>query len=192
MLKRHFINLLLYNSPEVTLLLWKREYPMKPSWLVSHSRQNHSFPFNRERGFPGGVSGKEPACSAGDAGEDPLEEGMAIYSSILAWRIPWREEPGRLQAIGSQRVSHDWSNLARMHLNHIPLSTVIFMVTNLLHWYLQSCTNAKTIFYFRFSCWAEGPVWLVILYKGNGLLFRILKNGSNSITSLECVKCKIS
>ena len=36
--------------------------------------------------------------------EDPLEEGMAIHSSILAWRIPWIEEPSRLQPIGSQRV----------------------------------------------------------------------------------------
>ena len=40
--------------------------------------------------------------------EDPLEEGMAIYSSILIWRIPWTEEPGRLQSIGSQRVGHEW------------------------------------------------------------------------------------
>ena len=39
--------------------------------------------------------------------EDPLEEGMATHSSILAWRIPWSEEPGRLQSIGSQRVGHD-------------------------------------------------------------------------------------
>ena len=40
--------------------------------------------------------------------EDPLlEEGMATYSSILAWRIPWTEEPGRLQAMGSQRVGHN-------------------------------------------------------------------------------------
>ena len=39
--------------------------------------------------------------------EDPLEEGMATHSSILAWRIPWTEEPGRLQSIGSQRVGHD-------------------------------------------------------------------------------------
>jgi len=38
--------------------------------------------------------------------EDALEEGMAIHSSILAWRIPWTEEPGRLQSIGSQRVGH--------------------------------------------------------------------------------------
>ena len=36
--------------------------------------------------------------------EDPLEEGMATHSSILAWRIPWTEEPGRLQSIGSQRL----------------------------------------------------------------------------------------
>jgi len=39
--------------------------------------------------------------------EDPLEKGMAIYSSILAWRIPWTEETGRLQSMGSQRVGHD-------------------------------------------------------------------------------------
>ena len=39
--------------------------------------------------------------------EDPLEEGTATHSSILAWRIPWTEEPGRLQSMGSQRVRHD-------------------------------------------------------------------------------------
>ena len=39
--------------------------------------------------------------------EDPLEKGMATYSSILAWRIPWTEEPGRLQSMGLQRVGHD-------------------------------------------------------------------------------------
>ena len=39
--------------------------------------------------------------------EDRLEEGMATHSSILAWRIPWMEEPGRLQAMESQRVGHD-------------------------------------------------------------------------------------
>ena len=40
-------------------------------------------------------------------GEDPLEEGMATHSSILAWRIPGTEEPGGLQSMGSQRVGHD-------------------------------------------------------------------------------------
>ena len=39
--------------------------------------------------------------------EDPLEKGMAIHSSILAWRIPWTEEPSGLQSMGSQRVGHD-------------------------------------------------------------------------------------
>ena len=44
--------------------------------------------------------------------EDPLEEGMATHSSIFAWRIPWTEEPGRQQSIGSQRVGHDWQWLS--------------------------------------------------------------------------------
>ena len=39
--------------------------------------------------------------------EDPLEKEMATQSSILAWRIPWTEEPGRLSSMGSQRVGHD-------------------------------------------------------------------------------------
>ena len=39
--------------------------------------------------------------------EDPLEKEMATHSSILAWRIPWTEDPGRLQSMGSQRVGHD-------------------------------------------------------------------------------------
>ena len=58
--------------------------------------------------------------------EDPLEEGMAPWvrkvpwrkarQPTLAWRIPWTEEPGRLQSIELQRVRHDWSNLAHTHI----------------------------------------------------------------------------
>ena len=60
-------------------------------------------------GFPGCSDGKESTCSAGDQGSIPesrrsLEKGMATHSSIVAWRIPWTEEPGRLQSMGSQRV----------------------------------------------------------------------------------------
>ena len=40
-------------------------------------------------------------------GEDPLEEGMAAHPSILAWRIPWTEEPGGLRSIGSHKVEYD-------------------------------------------------------------------------------------
>ena len=47
--------------------------------------------------------------------EDPLEAGTATHSSILAWRIPWTEEPGRLQSMVSQTVRHDCSNIACMH-----------------------------------------------------------------------------
>ena len=39
--------------------------------------------------------------------EDPLEKEMATHSSTLAWKIPWMEEPGRLQSMGSQRIGHD-------------------------------------------------------------------------------------
>ena len=47
--------------------------------------------------------------------EDALEEKMATYSSILAWRIPWTEEPGRLQSIVLKRVIHDWNDFACNH-----------------------------------------------------------------------------
>ena len=49
--------------------------------------------------------------------EDPLEEEMATYSSILAWRIPWTEEPGWLQSMGSQKVRHDWVTKPSTHTN---------------------------------------------------------------------------
>ena len=48
--------------------------------------------------------------------EDPLEEEMATHSTILAWKIPWTEEPGRLQSKGSQRVGHDWSGWTSTHV----------------------------------------------------------------------------
>ena len=64
--------------------------------------------------FPGGSDGKESACNVGDhvqslGREDPLEKEMATHSSILAWSIPWREEPGGLQSMGLQRLTHDWA-----------------------------------------------------------------------------------
>ena len=66
-------------------------------------------------GFPGSASGNNLPAHTGiirDAGsipglDDPLEEGMGTHSSILAWRIPWTEEPGGLQSTGSHRVGHN-------------------------------------------------------------------------------------
>ena len=62
--------------------------------------------------FPGGSVGKESACNAGGPGSipgwgNPLEKEIATHSSSLAWEIPWTEEPGRVQSMGSQRVGHD-------------------------------------------------------------------------------------
>ena len=51
--------------------------------------------------------------------EDPLEKEMAIQSSTIAWKIPWTEEPGRLQSMGSQRVGHDWATLPLLSFFHV-------------------------------------------------------------------------
>ena len=60
-------------------------------------------------GSPGGSDGKESACTQvrSLSQVDLLEKGIAAHSSVLAWRIPWTEEPGRLQSMRSQRVGHD-------------------------------------------------------------------------------------
>ena len=50
--------------------------------------------------------------------EDPLEKGIASHSSVLAWRIPWTEEPGGLQFMGSQRVRHNWATSMFTLLHH--------------------------------------------------------------------------
>ena len=64
------------------------------------------------QGVPAGSAVKNPPImqetQVGFLGQgDPLEKGMATHSSILAWRIPWTEKPGRLRSMGSQRVTHD-------------------------------------------------------------------------------------
>ena len=93
-----------------------------PSWDVANgawtlaennSNCNSGFVENSSTSrFPGGAEGKESAAIQETQVQsldekDPLEEGMATHSSILLWRIPWTEEPGWLQSMGSQRVGHD-------------------------------------------------------------------------------------
>ena len=70
-------------------------------------------------GFPGGSDGKESGCGVGDqvqslGWEDPLEKEMATHSSILAWKIPWVEEPSRLQSMGLQRVGQDFQTIVEV------------------------------------------------------------------------------
>ena len=87
-----------------------------PDRPVSLAHPKHySLTLTHSQGFPGGTRGEEPPASAGDirdsgsfpGQEDPLQEGMATHPSILAWRIPWTEEPGRLESMGSRRVGHN-------------------------------------------------------------------------------------
>ena len=75
--------------------------------------RKHNILYHKD--FPGGACGKEPTCQCRRhetkvrslGWEDPVEEGMATHSSILARKIPWTEEPGIAQSVGSQRVEND-------------------------------------------------------------------------------------
>ena len=91
------------------------------SWFTTAAHLAVSSPY-----WFSGSGGKEPACHCRRHKEmqvqsldleEPLEEGMATHSSILAWRTPRTEEPGGLQSMGSHRVGHDWSDLAQHSLS---------------------------------------------------------------------------
>ena len=59
--------------------------------------------------------------------EDPLEKEMATHSSIIVWRIPWTEEPGGPQSLGSQRVGHDWTLIHIIHKSKSYLGSLIIL-----------------------------------------------------------------
>ena len=89
-------------------------------------------------GFPGGTVEKNLFASARDTGdrvrsldwEDPLEEEMATHSSILVWEIPWTEEPGGPQSMGSQRVGNDWVSTAQSVSISIHSSLILLLSLN--------------------------------------------------------------
>ena len=102
-------------------LAWRIPWREEPGRLLVHGvaksqtrLSDFTFTFMIKEGFPGGASGKEPACQCvrcKRGGFNPwvgkIAWRRAWHSSILAWRIPWTEEPGGLQSTGSQRVGHD-------------------------------------------------------------------------------------
>ena len=94
--------------------------------------------------------------------EDPLEKEMAIHSSTLAWKIPWTEEPDRLQSMGSQRVGHDWATslslFSFMHWRRKWQSTPVFLPGE----------SQGLHFHFSLSCIGEG--------NGNPLQCSCLEN----------------
>ena len=108
---------------------------------ICHHLQN----LGRGWGFPGGASGKEPACHCRRHNEtwvwslgreDPLQEGMATHSNILGWRISWTEGPAALQSMGSERTEHKWSVVAQSRnfldppvLNPFPWNLCLFLLS---------------------------------------------------------------
>ena len=116
--------------------------------------------------FPSGNSGKELTCQGRRhetqiwflGWKDPLEKEMATHSSIVAWWSPGTEKPGGLQSIGSQRIIHDWSNLANFVWNPSPL----FHKTWLLLF-------SRSIVFWRRK-WQPTPVFLPGESHGQGSL----------------------
>ena len=82
--------------------------------------------------------------------EDSLEKEMAIHSSTIAWKIPWSEEPGRLQSMGSQRVRHNWATSLSFHFEY-SLALLFFgigMKTDIFQpcghcWVFQICWHTE-------------------------------------------------
>ena len=68
--------------------------------------------------------------------EDPLKKGMAIHSRILAWRIPWTEEPSRLQSMRSQRVGHNWATNTFTFF-HFTIEEILYQWYWVFHFYLS-------------------------------------------------------
>ena len=88
----------------------KEKKKKNSSWIATETRENQALVNATWASL--WLSGKDSAANAGDVGSFPGSgrspgEAMATHSSSLAWRIPWTEEPGRLQSIGSQGVRHD-------------------------------------------------------------------------------------
>ena len=86
---------------------------------------SNSGQLGREGGFPGGsvvknLPAKQEMWVQPLGWKDPLEEEMTTHSSILAWKIPWTEEPGGLQSMGSQRVGHEHACMRREDQNFLP------------------------------------------------------------------------
>ena len=108
-------------DPWVRKIPWRRErlptpvfWPGKSLGLLRVSHDWATFTFTLSFDFSVGSDSKVSVYNVGDLGldlvwEDPLEKEIANYSSTLAWKIPWMEEHGRLQSMGSQRIGHDWA-----------------------------------------------------------------------------------
>ena len=115
--------------------------------------------------------------------EDPLEKEMATHSSILAWKIPWTEETGKLQSMGSQRVGHDWVTSLSLCYTRVYKTKFSYYYEN--NWIFvgmwdsnnATCTWMKSSsFLFLFSCVLTSCSFCLSLFSlpafGGGGLFK--------------------
>ena len=103
------------NSPVLGEFTLSRLLPWRHPWYLGH---------------------KQSAYSVGDMGSI-LEKRMTTHSSTVAWIIPWTEEPGSLQSMGSQRIGHDWVTNTHTHTHHGG-STNAFIFCSWLNWPLEN------------------------------------------------------
>ena len=106
--------------------------------------------------------------------EDPLEKKMATHSSTLAWKIPWMEEPGRLQSMGSQRVRHDW--VTSLHLimsddEHLFMGLLAIWISSMEKWNVYFSLLSIGLF--------------VSFYQAMWTVLCILENNPLSVTSFS-------
>ena len=120
--------------------------------------------------------------------EDPLKNRMATHSSILARRVPWTEEPGRLQSMGLQRVGHDWvTNTFTVCIPWFPFLSGPWKLWKEL-FSLYECKQMTGIYIFCLSvrisadCYTRGPLWCCSW----GTSTHISKTGSSNSHSGLC------
>ena len=115
-------------------------------------------------GFPGGSEGKASACNARDrvqslGWKDTREKGMATHSSILAWRMPWTEEPGGLQSMGLQSVGHDWAtSRSFIFLCYVYFATKKYIYIMALVVHLKLFISRVENNWYHSVYWAENPI----------------------------------
>ena len=104
-----------------------------PLWKIIIIKQ-----YLKERVFPGGTVVKRHVFDPW-VWQDPLKYELATHSNVLAWKIPWREQPGGLQSMGSQRVRHDWAAMhTYMHLKEL------WAISEILRIFIDSTNGPDT------------------------------------------------
>ena len=117
--------------------------------------------------FPGGSDSNESACDVGGQGlisgsGRSLEKGMATYSSTLAWRISWTEEPGRLQSMWLQRVRHD---IYVSYFHFSVLNTWILCIFMLYFIFIYQCIFASFVKLNYFQSEFSGQITAILFFN---------------------------